>query len=292
MKKLLVTGTSGFLGWNICNSANKDWEIFGTVFSNPVEITGAKIVRIDLTNFEELKKIFREINPDAVIHTAAATDPNYCQKNRAETYKINVDASRNIAGLCSDKGIQCIFTSTDLVFDGLNAPYREEDPVSPINIYGEQKVKAEEGVLKRYPDAAVCRMPLMFGDPGPAASSFFKTMINALKGGKELRLFLDEYRTPIGGKTAAGGLLLVIEKVKGIIHLGGRERISRYDFGLLMTDIIGIHKTRLVPCRQKEMVMAAPRSPDVSLDSSKAFALGFNPLPLREELRKLLNGIV
>ncbi len=184
--------------------------------------------------------------------------------------------------------IPCVFTSTDSVFNGLNAPYREDDPVSPINIYGEQKVFAEEGVLKGYPDAAVCRMALMFGDPGPAATSFYKTMVDSLKSGRELRLFKDEFRTPMSGKTAVHGLFLALKKAKGILHLGGIERISRYNFGLLMKDILGIQEAKIIQCRQKDIIFSAQRPRDVSLDSSRAFALGFNPLPLREELQELL----
>ena len=81
MKKLLVTGASGFLGWNICRDAGKEWSIFGTVFSNPVEIAGVNIIKIDLTDYKALKILFNKIRPDAVIHTAAAANPNYCQEN-------------------------------------------------------------------------------------------------------------------------------------------------------------------------------------------------------------------
>jgi hypothetical protein len=77
----------------------------------------------------------QEVRPDAVIHTAANTDPNYCQENQSETYEINVNSSINIAGICADYSIPCAFTSTDIVFDGLNPPYREEDPVSPGGFY-------------------------------------------------------------------------------------------------------------------------------------------------------------
>lgn len=107
------------------------------------------------------------IKPDAVIHTAAKSDPNYCQLNRNESKKLNVDASINIAKLCAEYSIHCVFTSTDLVFNGLNAPYREEYPVCPVNFYGEQKVLAEEGMLKYHPMVAICRMALMFGITGP-----------------------------------------------------------------------------------------------------------------------------
>lgn len=291
MKRLLVTGASGFLGWNICQTAKREWEIFGTVFSHYVEISGVKIMKVDLTNFKELKKLFHKIRPDGVIHTAAKSDPNFCQVNRAESQKINVDASINIAGLCADYRIPCVFTSTDLVFNGLNAPYREEDPVCPVNFYGEQKVLAEKGMLKYHSMVAVCRMALMFGIPGPGAKSFIQPMIEAMKDGRELRLFVDEFRTPISVQAAVFGIFLALEKVRGLLHLGGIERISRYDFGKLLTETFDMCKARLIPCRQKDMVMPAPRPPDVSLDSSKAFALGFNPSPLSEEIKKLC-GIV
>ena len=78
MKKLLVTGASGFLGWNICQMAKNEWTIFGIVCSHPVEIVGVNIVKIDLTDFNEMKRTFRNIRPDVVIHTAAKTNPNFC----------------------------------------------------------------------------------------------------------------------------------------------------------------------------------------------------------------------
>jgi len=291
MKKLLVTGASGFLGWNICQTVKKEWEIFGTIFSRPVEISGVNILKIDLTDFKELKNLFQEICPDAVIHTAAKSDPSFCQINKTESHKINVDVPITIAKLCADSSIPCVFTSTDLVFNGLNAPYREEDPVCPVNIYGEQKVSAEEGMLKHYPGVAICRMALMFGTSWHGAKSFIHPMIEAMREGRELQLFVDEFRTPVSVKTAVSGILLTIEKVRGLIHLGGIERISRYDFGMLLMNMLNIQKAKLSPCRQRDVVMPAPRPPDVSLDSTKAFAMGFKPLSLTEEL-KALRGIV
>ncbi|MBI5099697.1 MAG: NAD(P)-dependent oxidoreductase [Nitrospirae bacterium] len=291
MKKLLVTGASGFLGWNICKIAKKEWNVYGTAYSHPVEIDGVNIIKADLTDFREIKKLFREVRPDSVIHTAAASDPNYCQMHKEESHKINVDASIHIAGLCADLKIPCVFTSTDLVFDGLKAPYREEDPVSPINIYGEQKVLAEEGMRKRYTDTAICRMVLMFGLPGTVSESFIQPMIKAMREGRDLRLFTDEFRNPISAQTAVHGLFIALEKVKGLIHLGGRERMSRYDFGRLLAEVSGHRDARLIPCLQKDVSMAAPRPPDITFESSKAYALGFSPLPLREELRRLAEGL-
>ncbi|MBN3941645.1 MAG: NAD(P)-dependent oxidoreductase [Nostoc sp.] len=287
MKKLLITGASGFLGWHLCQLAKQEWDIYGTYLSHPLEIPGIKILKANLTNFQELKRIFNDIKPAAVIHTAAHSQPNFCQTNPKESHAINVIASCNIAGLCADNSIPCAFTSTDLVFDGLNAPYRETDAVCPVNLYGEQKAIAEADMLERYPMTAVCRMPLMFGAATPTAKSFIQPFIQTLQAEKELSLFIDEFRTPVSGTTAAEGLLLALEKVNGIIHLGGKERISRYDFGQILVEVFQLPAIGLKSCRQQDVKMAAPRPADVSLDSSKAFALGYQSLSVREELEAI-----
>jgi dTDP-4-dehydrorhamnose reductase len=287
MKKLLITGVSGFLGWHLCQIVRQEWEVYGTYNTHFLEIPDIKIVKVNLTDFQELKGIFNDIKPDAVIHTAAQSQPNYCQLHPQESYKINVTASCNIAGLCADNSLPLAFTSTDLVFDGLNAPYREIDQVSPVNIYGEQKVEAEAGILKVYPPAAICRMPLMFGRETPTAKSFIQQFIQILRDGKELNLFIDEFRTPVSANTAAKGLLLALEKVNGIIHLGGKERISRYDFGKILVEVLQLPSDKLKSCLQADVKMAAARPKDVSLDSSQAFNLGYQPLSIQEELEIL-----
>ena len=288
MKKLLVTGASGFLGWNLCHLAKANWEVCGTYFSHEVTIPNTTLYKIDLTNFAELKQLFDRLNPDAVIHTAAASKPNFCQTNRELAYAINVDAAVNIARLCSDRHLPCAFTSTDLVFDGKNPLYKEDDPVCPINHYGEQKAIAEQKTSEIYPKMALCRMPLMFGVPSPVSPSSLQGLVSDLEAGKEVNLFTDEYRTPASGRSASQGLLLAVEKVQGILHLGGRERISRYDFGLLVADILNLPTENIKPGKQTDVEMVASRSPDTSLDSSKAFALGYQPLSLREELTRIL----
>ena len=291
MKKLLITGANGFLGWNICRLAKGRWHLFGTVYSNQIEIPKVTTLKTNLTDLSEVKGLLQEVRPDAVIHTAAASDPNYCQVNPDVSYGINVEASVNMALLCSDYMIPYVYTSTDLVFDGLNAPYGESDPVCPVNVYGEHKAQAEERILKAYPQAAVCRMSLMFGLSGPVAKSFIQPMLLAMREDRELSLFIDEFRTPLSAESAVAGLFLALNKVSGIIHFGGKERISRHDFGKLMQRIFKFGNTRIRPCKQDEIHMAAPRPADVSLDSSRAVALGFSPLPLIEELQNIYESL-
>lgn len=289
MNKLLVTGASGFLGWNLCQIAQTNWSVVGTYFSHEVKIPGATLFQIDLRDFAALDRLFQQVQPDAVIHAAAASKPNYCQTHPEESYQLNVGVAVNIARLCGEKNIPLAFTSTDLVFDGKNPFYKETDPICPINYYGEHKAIAEQKMQEIYPAVAICRMPLMFGAASPVAASFLQGMIVNLEASKTINLFTDEFRTPASANTASKGLLLAIEQqVAGILHLGGKERISRYDFGLLLADILKLPSDLIKPGKQSDVVMVAPRSPDTSLDSSKAFALGYQPLSLRAELSNLI----
>ncbi len=288
-QRLLITGASGFLGWNACLHARGEWQVFGLVHDHGVAMDDVTMLRGDLTDQDEATSLFRAAKPNAVFHLAAASAPNFCQMHPEITGRINVDAAAHLAGLAADTGIPFVFTSTDLVFDGETAPYRENDPVSPLSIYGEQKVRAEAEILERHPSAVICRMPLMFGEASPASGSFLQSMVRRLQAGDEVQLFTDEFRTPLSVRDAVRGLFLALEKARGeVLHLGGKERISRFDFGMLVVRVLGKWQEKLRECRLLDMPMAAPRPRDVSLDSSKAFALGFQPGAIESELEHIL----
>jgi dTDP-4-dehydrorhamnose reductase len=287
MRKLLITGAAGFLGWNLCRIGRESYEVTGIVHEKTTSIEDVSTVPCDLRDFSVLKKTFTSANPDLVIHVAAASDPNYCQQHPNESELINVDVPAVFAELCAQKEIPYVFTSTDLVFDGASPPYNELSAVNPLSVYAQQKVRAENEILKKYEKAVICRMPLMFGDTPEGSKRFLQLWAEQLHARKELSLFTDEFRTPVSGSNASEGLLLAAEKAHGIIHLGGHERISRYDFGLAIVELMGISKELIKPCKQSDVKMAAPRPKDVSLDSSKAFALGFNPGDICSELQRL-----
>jgi dTDP-4-dehydrorhamnose reductase len=289
MQKLLITGASGFLGWNLCQLARAQWEVHGTYDRHAIDIDDVKLEQLDLTNLNLVTAYIDRIAPDAIIHTAAASSPNFCQANPEQSARINVTASQQLAKICAAANIPFVFTSTDLVFDGTKAPYLETDPVAPLNIYGEQKVTAEREILTVYPQATICRMPLMFGIAPPTATSFIQPWVKALSDGASLQLFVDEFRTPVSATTAAQGLLMALQVSPGIINLGGKERISRYDFGQLLAEIWQFDRSLLSPISQRDLPMAAPRAADVSLDSTKAIALGYQIPSLRSELASIFS---
>lgn len=284
MKKLLLTGASGFLGYHLMRVASGRWEIYGLTHLKEFDFTGATSIKCDITNYIKLGNYIEDIEPDAVIHTAAISDANFCQQHKELSYLLNVEATGNLAGICCDYNIPFAFTSTDLVFDGTKGMYTEEDKPNPINTYGEQKAMAEEKVLKIYPGATIFRLPLMFGYPQASASNYLQKFLLQIKNGEGVTLFTDEYRSIAGAKSISRGILQLFEETSGILHLAGTEKLSRYDFGMQVVKIFHVPSAGIKACSQKEIKMAAPRPADVSLDISRAVQMGYSPLTVREEL--------
>ncbi|TVQ07824.1 MAG: SDR family oxidoreductase [Leptolyngbya sp. DLM2.Bin27] len=274
--RLLVTGASGFLGWHLCRAAQAVWQVEGTYHRHsPQSLPGVTLHGIDLGDLDAIAPWLDAIAPAAVIHTAALSQPNRCEQDPAQSYRVNVEATGVLAEFCARHQIPFVFTSTDQVFDGQSPPYSEASPPSPINLYGRHKAEAEVLVQTLHPTAAICRLPLLYGPPSPTAECFLQGFLRNLQAGQPLHLFTDEFRTPAYVEDVAAGLLLALEKAPGLLHLGGPERLSRYDFGLRMAEVFGIDPNWLIPGKQADVTMPARRPADVSSDSQKAFALGY-----------------
>jgi dTDP-4-dehydrorhamnose reductase len=181
-----------------------------------------------------------------------------------------------------------VFTSSDLVFNGKRPPYKETDRLGPLNAYARQKVAAEAAIHKRHPGAVICRLPLMFGYGGPAARGFAHDMVMAIAARKPIRLFTDEYRTPVSTACAAKGLMAALRWPGGVYHLGGPERISRFELGRRIAAHLNLGETHIQPLSQAALPMAAKRPADVSLDSRKALSLGYAPKRVDAAIGRML----
>lgn len=276
-QRLLITGASGFLGWHLCRAAHGRWQVEGIYHRHRPPLLGVGLHSIDLTDLDTLKTRLDTLNPEAIIHTAALSQPNRCEQLPDLSYRLNVEATGVLAQFCSDRQIPFAFTSTDQVFDGQAAPYSEASTPSPISVYGRHKVEAEALIQAMYPAAAICRLPLLYGPPSPTAECFLQGFVRTLKAGQPLHLFTDEFRTPAYVEDAADGLLLALESATSLLHLGGPERLSRYDFGLQMAEAFGLDKSLILPSKQADVAMPAPRPPDVSSNSQRAHGLGYRP---------------
>lgn len=296
--KLLVTGVSGFLGWAVGLVAQGSWEVYGTYGDwlrqtpkdRPPSIPGVRSLQWSAAQPGRWEELVERVQPEAVVHLAAQSNTTLCQQQPEQTWEINVTTAIAVAQTCVERQIPLVFTSTDLVFDGAAPPYREGDAPNPLNCYGEQKLAAERGILAVYPEAIVARMPLMFGLGGAEARNFMQQVQRSLAQGDSLTLFEDEIRTPVSRETAAAGLVLALDwarqgRHRGVVHLGGREAVSRLVLGQLLAEVQGYDVGLLQGVPQGSVSLPAPRPLDVSLDSSLAWSLGYEVRSLREQLR-------
>jgi dTDP-4-dehydrorhamnose reductase len=284
--RVLVTGASGFLGWNLCHDLTNKWQVYGTWQKNRILNDSCLAGRCDLTNYLEVSSALDEIKPTLVFHLAAQSQPNRCAEDPDLSRRINLDAAVNLAGLCADRNIRYVFTSTDLVFDGLKGNYNESSPVNPISHYGEQKALAEEGIRDKHGNAIICRMPLMYGKSPAGASSFLDDMLAKLNKNEKLNLFTDEFRSIAYAGCAVQGLLLAEKESLKLIHLGGPESISRFSVGQKLIKHYGFSEKLIRACLQKDVVLSAKRPPDVTLNSELAFKRGYQPISLDQALEK------
>lgn len=284
---LIITGASGMLGDALCRLARSHWSVFGIYREHRLDIADVLPVEVDLTVASEVADLVRKIRPRAIVHAAANSQVTVCEANPQQTEAINVEVPALLADICVREHIDYLFTSTDLVFDGLAAPYDEQGTVNPMCVYGRQKAAAEKAVLRCYPGALVCRLPLMFGLAPHAMRHFTVQILRAIRTGQPIQLLVDEYRSPVDSHSAARGILGLLGKAHGIVHLGGRSRVSRFEMGFLMADYLKTTPTMIQPTTIAALDVGVVRAPDCTMDSALAYDMGYAPTPLWEALQRV-----
>jgi dTDP-4-dehydrorhamnose reductase len=178
-----------------------------------------------------------------------------------------VVGTANVARAAARAGARLVHVSTDLVFDGENAPYAEDAATCPLSVYGRTKVDAELEAA-RAPGSVIVRLSLLFGPRRTDRRGFFDAQLAALRSGEPITLFDDEWRTPLSYRAAAEALAAVARgSLTGIVHAGGPERMSRLEMGLRLARRLGIDAPA-VSRLSRLSVGGEPRARDVALDTA------------------------
>lgn len=284
MKKLLLTGASGFLGRYVARNTPPDWRTIGIFNNNAIRLLPKQEgVQLDLTNRDATWQTLKATNPDAVFHLAAASSPAFCEENPNATREINVEATRWLAEMCAERHCRILFTSSEQVYDGLAAPYHETGTPTPKNEYGRQKLAAEQAVLAISSASVIARMAVMFGQEGDGTKNFMTQWLDTWQRGDAVTAFHDEIRSFLSGSAAAAGLFLLWEKgAEGIFNIGGADAISRYDFAQVIAKAYHLPEAKIIKKSQLELENATYRPANLALDLSKIKDLGFRPQRIAE----------
>jgi len=273
--RILVTGASGQLGSYLASELCRGGRFEPVLWSRGTtgSRSGCELRPVDLADGLAQTSALEEANPDVVIHTAAISSADQVRTAPEHAWAVNVEATRRLAAWCGDRGRRLIFTSTDLVFDGARGWYREDEVPNPVLAYGRTKVAAEPLVLQ-VPGGLVARISLLYGPSRAGRASFFDTALASLATGQPQAFFEDEFRTPLDYATAARFLIRMVEtQAGGIIHVAGRERVSRYELMQRAARALGLDPGLVRANRQQDANRAEPRPADVSLDTSRLASL-------------------
>lgn len=235
---IFVTGVSGLVGFAFARAAKRrGHRVVGVVGSYVGELEGvAKTLRIDLTDEAATTAAVLEAFPDAIVNCAAVSVPEQCDVNPARAEALNVALPARLARLAHHVNARLVHLSSEQVFDGSSdLPYAADERVSPINLYGRQKVASETAVSAMAATLAVTlRAPLLMGNSAAGQRSLHERLFADWAAGRTPALFTDEIRQTCTAENLAEVMVELCERgdVHGVQHWAGAEPISRHALGL------------------------------------------------------------
>lgn len=241
-QKFLITGSNGLLGQKLINALANDDEVILIATArgeNRARLKeGYEFVSMDITSPEQVRTVIHAHRPDVVIHTAAMTQVDDCEKEPMKCHLMNVDAVRFLALACHDVNAHFVHVSTDFIFDGSYGPLKEEAKPNPLSVYGKSKLESEQVVQRIMKSWSIIRTVLVYGLADEMSrSNIVLWAKDSLEAGKPIRVVNDQYRTPTLAEDLAQGCILAgLKKAQGVFNVSGEELLSIADFVYRIAD--------------------------------------------------------
>ncbi|MFI5182863.1 MAG: SDR family oxidoreductase [Vicinamibacteria bacterium] len=283
--RVLVTGAGGVLGGRLAALLSGRHAVVAGHHRGPTP-DGLPTVPLDVLSPASIEEALERSAAEAVVHAAALADPDRCEGDVPAAVALNTDASAILARLCHLRGLRLVALSTDLVFPGDGPRWSEDDRPGPLQAYGRTKLGGEDQTLAEHPAALVARVALVVGRGFGSRPTASESIAWNLRQGRRVRLFTDQFRTPVDPESLGDAISRLLEgTARGLLHLGGRERLSRHALGVRTARLLGLDEGLIDAGLSSEHQRGARRPPDVSLDSRRAMTdLGWTPRPLDDAI--------
>jgi dTDP-4-dehydrorhamnose reductase len=289
--KFLVTGSTGLVGRQVVKDLVQSYDNVYSCFHNSKPEAGIA-TQLDLTNPENIIKVVQSTKPDVIIHLAAMTDVDQCETEKEMALKINAKSTAILSEQAAKHGAFLVYVSTDYVFDGVSGMKKESDIPNPIGYYGKSKLEGEIAVHDLATNSCIARTSTPFGIH-PTKKSFPVLLAENLKAKKETPVITDQYTSPTYLPNLSKMLIEISTRtLKGIFHVSGATRISRYDTAVMVAEKFGLDKNFIKPVKITDMNWIAKRPKDSSLDVSKAtLLLKEKPMTVQQGLNLLIEQL-
>lgn len=267
MDRYLITGGTGFFGFNFLNYLNENIFLLGHkkkfLKKNP------QIVFLKILNKKNLTNFIRENNINTVVHAAAITDLEYAEKNKLVTYNTNVKFTKIISDICKILNLKLIFISTDQLYNSIN-PSKEINKIFKLNYYASTKYLAEEYIKKNNKKYWIIRCSF-FGWGSKYKSSLADFIIKNLQKKNKISLWKNVYFNPIYVSELIEIVLSISKNPIGIYNVGSSETISKLTFGKYIAKAMSLDLRFIQETNYNDLIVKRPRNMSVNIDKIKKF---------------------
>lgn len=289
MKKIIVTGSNGLLGQKVTDLSIQDPEIeliATSVGPNRHNLKdGYTYEELDVLDLDRLNELVERYRPDSIIHTAAMTNVDACEAERAKCYALNVQSVKNLIDVCQIRDIQLIHLSTDFIFDGENGPYTEEAEPNPLSYYGETKLESELILKKSSCRWAILRTIIVYGIVNDMSrSNIVLWAKGALEKGESIHVVNDQWRMPTLAEDLAACCLLAVKKnASGVFNASGKDLMSILEIVERVADHYELNKSLIKAISAESLNQVAKRPKKTGFILDKAILeLGYSPHSFEE----------
>lgn len=286
--KVLITGACGLLGAHLMAGLSRQYDVVGIDRSPWWGDAPLEVLTGDLQEPDFLQRTVGSVAPDILIHCAALTNVDACEQDPARAYAANATLTRHLARAVPARCLT-VYISTDAVFSGERPFAAEQDLPCPRTVYGRSKVHGEWEVALASRNHLIVRTNF-YGWSSGRKTTAGEWLYRCLEAQQPATLFTDFFFTPIYVVDLVERLARLFESTyRGVMHLAGGERLSKYAFGTLMADAGGFSAEAIHPGSLDEAPLIAPRAKDLSLSSARFVQLtGLEAPDSRSGLQRFL----
>ena len=289
--KILITGSNGLLGQKLVDYCLRNSIVFLATSKGENRYSKCpddSYMKMDITSREEVVKVMGDFNPTHVIHTAAMTNVDQCEKEPDNCQEVNVNAVGILVEACNSINAHFQLLSTDFIFDGEKGNYSEDDEPNPLSVYAKSKVDAEEIVKTNSTTSwSIVRTIIVYGKgENLSRSNIVLWAKGALETGDPLSIVDDQFRAPTYADDLAAGCMGIIENnEQGVFHISGPETMSIFDLVIRIAKHFNLNTDKISRVSSSTLNQAAKRPPKTGFDLSKAYEkIDYKPHSLEETL--------
>lgn len=293
MKRVLVVGSSSFVGSNIARDLRDRYLVYGTHFNHAPRIEGVTSYRLPITSTAPIAQLVAHVRPHAVVYCAGLTNDE-CERNPEAASLVNSYGALYFAEALASTNGRLIFLSSSKVFEGDTGDYREEETPTPKGHYGISKLRGERNLLPHL-NTVIFRLGTVVGlGSRNQTAAIVNRLVESLRQKKPTEFICDEYRSflPVREISRAVEHALEAEQANaGTYHLAGASKGTYYDLAKALARAFHIPESQVHPvsgAKFKGEITAQFRGSDLSLDASlysKTFRQRL--MPLEEALTSL-----